>query len=279
MNAWELPASYDFQGRDVRYGVRGDGPPVVVVHGTPWSSYNLRHLIAPLSADFTVYYYDLVGYGQSDKSPGDVSLGVQNQVLDQLLDHWGLDDPAAIGHDFGGTTVLRTHLVNKRGFDRMVLIDPVALSPWGSSFFQHVRRHEAAFAGVPDNIHEAIVRAYVRTAAHQPIAEATLNGIVRPWTTPGGKAAFYRQIAQADARYTDEIQSAYRRITRPVLILWGREDNWIPAERGQALRDMIPGATLHVVPGAGHLVIEEAPGQLLEKIRPFLRGESAGQSG
>jgi len=43
-----------------------------------------------------------------------------------------------VGHDFGGTTVLRTHLISERKFEKIVLIDPVAVSPWGSPFFQHV---------------------------------------------------------------------------------------------------------------------------------------------
>ena len=119
MTVWNLPEACVFEGRTVRYGISGEGPPLIVVHGTPWSSFNLRHLIEPLSQDFTVYYYDLLGYGQSDKSPGDVSLGIQNRVLDHLIEHWGLEAPSIIGHDFGGTTVLRTHLINGRSFDRI----------------------------------------------------------------------------------------------------------------------------------------------------------------
>jgi len=271
MTEWKLPDACDFDGRTVRYGIIGDGPPVVVVHGTPWSSFNMRHIIKALSQDFTFHYYDLIGYGQSDQSPGDVSLGIQNQVLDRLMDCWQLDNPSIIGHDFGGTTVLRTHLINGRDFDKIVLIDPVAVVPWGSSFFRHVHAHESAFAGVPDYIHEAIVRAYVQTAAFKPIDDATLDSILRPWTGPDGKAAFYRQIAQANSGYTDEVQPLYARISKPVLILWGREDTWIPLERGEALRHMIPGSLLHVIPDAGHLVIEEQPDQLMKKIHPFVK--------
>jgi pimeloyl-ACP methyl ester carboxylesterase len=273
MTEWKLPEAYVFDGRTVRYGVSGDGPPVVVVHGTPWSSFNMRHLINAISQDFTVYYYDLIGYGQSDKSSGDVSLRIQNQVLDHLLNHWQLENPAIIGHDFGGTAVLRTHLISGRDFDKIVLIDPVAVSPWGSPFFKHVNAHEAAFAGVPDYIHESIVRAYVKTAAFKPLDDATLDAIVLPWTERGGKAAFYRQIAQANSGYTDEVQPLYAQISKPVLILWGREDTWIPLERGAVLQDMIPGSILQVIPDAGHLVIEEQPEQLMKKIHPFLQNE------
>ena len=274
MTEWRLSGAYVFNGRTVRYGVRGDGPPVVLVHGTPWSSFNLRHIIKALSEDFTVYYYDLLGYGQSDKTSGDVSLGIQNLVLSGLLDHWQIRQPVIIGHDFGGATLLRTHLLNKCNFDKIVLIDPVAVSPWGSPFFRHVREHETAFAGVPDYIHEAIVRAYVKTAAFKPIDDATLDMIVAPWTDENGKSAFYRQIAQANSAHTDDVQPLYTQITSPTLILWGSEDTWIPLERGEALHDMIPGSTFRVIPDAGHLVIEEKPDQLIREIRSFLKNEN-----
>jgi pimeloyl-ACP methyl ester carboxylesterase len=194
-------------------------------------------------------------------------------VLDHLLKHWQLENPAIIGHDFGGTTVLRTHLISGRDFDKIVLIDPVAVSPWGSPFFKHVNAHEAAFAGVPDYIHESIVRAYVKTAAFKPLDDATLDAIVLPWTERDGKSAFYRQIAQANSGYTDEVQPLYAQISTPVLILWGREDTWIPLERGKVLHGMIPGSILQVIPDAGHLVIEEQPEQLMKKIHPFLQNE------
>ncbi len=58
------------------------------------------------------------------------------------------------------------------------------------------------------------------------------------------------------------------------MILWGREDTWIPSERGAALHDMIPGSIFRVIPNAGHLVIEEKPDQLIGEIRPFLQNEN-----
>ena len=89
MERWERTQTYDFAGREIRYDVAGEGPPLVIVYGTPWSSYNLRQLIRGLAGSFRVYFYDLLGYGQSDQSPGDVSLGVQNEVLAALIRAWG----------------------------------------------------------------------------------------------------------------------------------------------------------------------------------------------
>jgi len=48
MNDWDLSKSYDYKGREIRYGRLGEVPPMVLVHGTPWSSFNLRHLIQQL---------------------------------------------------------------------------------------------------------------------------------------------------------------------------------------------------------------------------------------
>ncbi len=174
--------------------------------------------------------------------------------------------------DFGGATVLRTHLINGVGFEKIVLIDPVAVTPWGSEFFTHVREYERAFAGVPDYIQDAIVRAYVKSAAYLPLDEEILTMTVTPWTRGAGKAAFYRQIAQADVKYTDEVQGSYPDIRRPALILWGEEDRWIPVERGRELHRLIPGSRFASIPGAGHLVIEEKPDELLSLIVPFLDG-------
>lgn len=204
--SWKLPEFFTWNGREVRYGRIGNGPPVVLVHGTPWSSFNMRHLVCGLSETHTVYYFDLLGYGASDRGPGDVSLAVQNKVLVSLVEFWELERPAVIGHDFGGATVLRAHLLDGKAFEKIVLIDPVALSPWGSPFFRHVREHEAAFAGVPDFVHEAILKAYIETAVYEELPETVLRQTLEPWIGEVGKAAFYRQIAQADSIYTEEVE-------------------------------------------------------------------------
>lgn len=255
----------------IKYDIQGQGEPLILVHGTPWSSYNWRKIIPALSQWFTVYYYDLLGYGQSEKRVKNVSLGVQNEVLKQLLDYWKLENPKIVGHDFGGTTVLRTHLLNQQSFEKIILIDPVAISPWGSPFFNHVVHYEPAFTGLPDYIHDAILARYVEGATYKPMEQETLQGIKESWTGAEGQAAFYRQIAQSSQKYTDEVEPLYQSIQVPVCLLWGEEDQWIPIEKGRQLHQNIRTSKFIPISKAGHLVQEDQPALLISYIIQFIK--------
>jgi pimeloyl-ACP methyl ester carboxylesterase len=269
-----LERAYESSHGEVRYDSIGDGNPVVMVHGTPWSSYVWRHVAPALGETHTVYVYDLPGYGQSEKFEGqDVSLGIQNDVLAELIEYWALDTPAIVGHDFGGATVLRAHLLNEVPFARIALLDAVSLRPWGSSFYQHVREHQDAFAGMPEYIHRAVVRAYIRGAFYRDVSDEKLEPYIEPWLGTGGQPAFYRQIAQNGPKYTDEVEDRYGEIGVPVLVLWGEQDEWLPVEIGQRLHARIPESTFETIPEAGHLVQEDAAEIVTSRLSAFLNEE------
>lgn len=266
-------------GGVVRFAVFGAGPALVLVHGTPWSSFSWSRVVPILARHFTVYVYDMPGYGQSEMRDGqDVSLGIQNKVLGQLLDHWQLRKLFIAGHDFGGATVLRAHLLDGRDFLAIALLNAVALAPWGSPFFAHVRKHVQAFEGVPPYIHRAIVEAYIRGAMSGRIAEADFTALVAPWLPELGQRAFYRQIAQADQRFTDEVESRYSAVRCPSLVIWGEDDPWIPLATGQRLHERIPGSRLEAVAGAGHLVQLEAPEAVATHLLDFFASHQLPQS-
>lgn len=259
-NELKLRNRFDYRGQPVAYDILGTGAPVVLIHGTPFSSFVWHRIARELARDHEVYVFDLLGYGDSAKAEGqDVSLGVQNHVLAALLQHWGLSRPKVVAHDFGAATALRAHLLNGCEYDKLLLFDAVAMRPWGSPFVQHVRHHEQAFAGIPDNLQRSILQAYIRGAVSRPISDTELEPYLAPWLGPAGQPAFYRQIAQMDTRYTDEVQDRYDQIRCPVRVLWGTEDRWIPIEKGRELVARIPDCEFVEIPGAGHLMQEDAP--------------------
>lgn len=256
----DLPNRFRFEEQSVAWGVMGDGDPLVLLHGTPFSTQVWRRIAPLLARRWRVYYFDLLGYGESEMRTGqDVSLGVQNRLLAALCREWDITTPEVLCHDFGGATALRAHYLDGLRYRRLTLVDPVAVSPWGSPFVAHVREHQAAFAGLPAYAHEALLRAYLQSAAHTGLGEAALTTYMKPWVGEEGQPGFYRQIAQMDQRYTDEVEPLYGPMDCPVRILWGEQDQWIPIERGRELAASLTGGALTQVPSAGHLVQEDAP--------------------
>lgn len=272
-----LEESFTWRGdQQVRWSRHGSGPPLVFCHGTPWRSALWSRIADALSSDFTVYLWDMLGYGTSTMADGqDVSLAVQASLLCDLLQHWELRQPHLVVHDYGGAVALRAHLLHGARYRSLALVDVVALAPWGSDFFRLVTGNAPVFAQIPPPLHEALLRAYITSAAHRPLAREHLDMLAAPWLGADGQAAFYRQIAQASQRYTDEIEPLYPAIELPVLIAWGTEDTWIPVDRAHRLAELIPGAELHLIPDAGHLVQLDAPEHLTAVLQRWLMDMAA----
>ncbi|MBO9427177.1 alpha/beta hydrolase [Labrenzia sp. R4_1] len=270
---WQTPETFNFEGHTIRWGAVGDGVPLILMHGTPFWSYEWSRLAPLLATERKVYFYDMLGYGNSDRPDADVSLGIQNRLFAALVGHWKVERPDVVAHDFGGATALRAHLIDGVDYNSLTLIDPVAVRPWGSPLVQHVKHHEAAFAGMPGYMHEAILPAYLQSAMKKTATVETLAPYAEQWTGAEKQASFYRQIAQMDQRYTDEVQDQYSMIRCPTQILWGEDDEWIPIERGQELHNLIPGSRFVTVPGAGHLMQEDAPEAIVHFVQSFLKSE------
>lgn len=273
MQQWELTRAYQSSAGQVRWDRLGDpgSPAVVLLHGTPFSSYVWRHVARALAAHYQVFVWDMPGYGASEKADGqDVSLASQGRTFAELLTHWELAAPTVVAHDFGGAVSLRAALLHGAQYARLALVDAVALSGWGSPFFRLVQEHPEAMRGLPAALHRALVREYVRSASTTELPESTWEQLVAPWLGEVGQPAFYRQIAQADQHHTAEIEPRLSEIGVPVQVCWGAEDAWIPATKGRELADRIPGAQFRLLPEAGHLVQEDAPAELTAELLDFL---------
>jgi pimeloyl-ACP methyl ester carboxylesterase len=268
-----LSEVFSWRGRDVRWERMGSGPEVVFCHGTPWSSELWRPSAEALASHFTVHLWDMPGYGVSSKhAEHRVSLDLQGELLADLLVYWDLGTPHVVAHDYGGAVALRAHLLHHASVASLALVDVVAVAPWGSAFFRLVREHAEVFSALPPAIHEGVLRAYIAGASHGGISPDAMESLISPWVDADGQAAFYRQIAQADQAYTDEIEQLYPQLDLPVLVVWGSEDAWIPVSRAHRLAELVPGARLQVVEGAGHLIQLDQPAALAAALALWLDG-------
>lgn len=269
--AWKLDETVETEAGRVAAGRGGQGPALVLAHGWPWSSFSWHRIIPALAERFTVYWYDMPGYGRSEmRAEQRTSLDVQGAVFAGMLAHWGLEKPCVVAHDFGGATTLRAHLLHGCDFERYLLMNVVAMRPWGSAFFDHVGRHVEAFTGLPPHIHKAVCEAYIQGALVSPLQDDDFQRLAAPWLSEAGRGSFYRQFAQADERYTAEVEPQFGALRCPTKILWGEDDPWIPLERGKALHALMPGAAFATLPGVGHLPQLEAPQRVVEQVTGFL---------
>jgi pimeloyl-ACP methyl ester carboxylesterase len=261
----------------VAYEVFGEGPPVILVHGTPMWSYLWRNIVPALAERRSVYVYDLLGYGESEKGEGqDVSLAAQARLLGELIEAWGLEEPAVAGHDIGGGIVLRAHLLESVPFDRIAVLDAVVLIPWLSeprSSTWHVREYAGAYEAMPDHLFRAFFSAYLEEA-NSNLGEEAFEDYLAPWRGEEGRRAFVLQALQFEERHTAEIEPRLGYIAAPVLVAWGEVDGWLDPSQAPRLQQEIPGSKLEIIPRAGHFVQEDAPEEVAEVLVGFFSGST-----
>lgn len=259
-----LDERFSFRGQAVAWGTMGEGAPLVLIHGFPWSSQAWRHIAPWLAKTHKVYYFDMLGTGLSQKRDNqDVSEAVQSDLLEALVGEWGLKRPQMIGHDFGGLCALRGHFINHLDYASLHLINAVAVLPSGSPYYAHVAKHPAAFEGLPSYAHEALFKAYIGATAHYPLREEAVQVYFAPWSGQEGQSAFYRQIAQADPSNISEVEKLYAKPEFDVHITWGMRDTFIPSQQGEQIRDLLGAKSFTPIHDASHIVHEDAPAALL----------------
>lgn len=271
---WRLDGAWDTTDGVVRWRRFGvDGDPMVLVHGTPYSSFLWRDIAPALARSRQVYVFDHLGYGQSDKHDGqDLTLAAQARRFIQLLEHWGVEAPSVVANDIGGAIVLRAMLLEGARYSDLTLFDCVSGGNWERGLFAQIRQHHEVFAELPAYAHRALVASHLRNATYLGYRPGVLESYLEPWVGEVGQAAFYRQYRQLAQSDTEPYEHQLGNIDIPVRLLWGREDRILPIPYGEWLRDRIWHTSMQWIDGAGHLLQEDAPAQLLSAI---LDGESS----
>ena len=267
---WNLRRRITVSGGEISYDVLGYGPSLILVHGTPSRSYIWRDVASRLADRFTVYVFDLLGFGQSERREGlDVSISGQSRVLDELVEAWELDAPSVAGHDIGGAIALRTHLLEGVSFGCIALLDSVVLRPWITPTTRHVKAHLDVYRTMPAKTFEAIVASHLRTATHKPLDEHAFATYLEGWRGESGQRLYLNKDAQLDERDTAEFEPLLPSIGVPVSIIWGEQDAWLDPALAERLHELIPGSDLLVLPETGHFAMEDSPQEVAAALFEF----------
>jgi pimeloyl-ACP methyl ester carboxylesterase len=276
-DAWRLGERQRTSVGEVAYEVFGEGPPVILVHGTPTRSYLWRNIVPALAEHRSVYVYDLLGYGESEKGEGqDVSIAAQARVLKELVKAWGIEEPAIAGHDIGGGIVLRAQLLEGVHFSRVAILDAVVLGPWLSaaprSSTWHVLEHAEAYEAMPNHLFGAFFSAYLGET-NSNLGGDAFEAYLAPWWGEEGRRAFVRQALQFEKRHIGEIEPRLASVEVPVLVVWGEKDGWLDPSLAPRLRKEIPGSELKLIQEGGHFVQEDAPEEIAKVLAGFFSGD------
>jgi pimeloyl-ACP methyl ester carboxylesterase len=293
-------------GGELAYLDVGEGPAVLLLHGFPTSSFLWRREVWLLSQELRVLAPDLLGYGESEKPPhADLSLPAQAGYLRELLAGLGVGEVAVVGHHLGAALALALAAGGEPRVRALVLLDGVCLEarplqgmdevlpllggsrgpgtpgPAGEAGVRPggpvaAVRAGAPAAGVRAGRPEEAVRAILeRGTRRHRLDERSLDGYVSPWRVePGALGRAARAVADGPG-VPEERELAALEV--PTLVVWGEEDPFVPARLAERLGELLPDATVALLPGCAHLVTEDAPETVGLLLHQYLRARYLGR--
>ena len=256
--------------------VMGQGPVVLLLHGTGASTHSWRDLAPLLARDFTVVAPDLPGHAFTRTPPSDaMSLPGMASSLGALMRALGVTPNLVVGHSAGAAIMARMSLdrsIAPAGLiglnGAMVPIGGAAgrvLSPLAKLFAQSslVPRLFAWRAG-----DGAVVQRLVqRTGSTLDPAGLALYG--RLARNPVHAAAALGMMAGWDLW---ALERSLPRLKTPLVLIVGGHDGTIAPTDAFRVRDLVPGASVEYLRGLGHLAHEERPGTIAASIARHARG-------
>jgi pimeloyl-ACP methyl ester carboxylesterase len=264
----------DVGGMRVHYRDEGQGPVVVLLHGTASSLHTWDDWTEALAPRHRVIRMDLPGFGLTGPSPaGDYTTSAYVSFLESFREALGLTRFALAGNSLGGQVAWSYAVAHPDRVTDLILVDPagfpiqhpvlafrLARIPLLSSLLVHleplpmVKRTLREAYGDPSKVTPELVRRYRRLALRE-----------------GNRSAFVARARVAQQDTSADIPKVRAR----TLILWGQEDRLIPVSDAARFAAAIPGAKLILYPGVGHVPMEEIGKRSAADAEAFLSGGAA----
>lgn len=288
MNSIALDQTFQHQNSDYEYTIYWtalgpqDGQPLIFVHGTPWSSKSWKALALAFSSRYRVYLFDRPGFGTAPerkslssqkakdrKTELDADLKGQAEAFAALFKSWDFSEgklPHVVAHDNAGLVTLRAHLQHGCKYASLCLIDVVAFSAFGTPFFKSVAEGLSTYQAIPEAMFKGFIRAYIGGATYKPLSDENMEMLMEPYLEKGvqGKDGFIREMEQAYYRDAEDVMDRYAEAGKAmgVKVIWGKNDGWIPYEKGVKLGEMIGTDNVVLFEEAGHLIMYDQPERL-----------------
>lgn len=240
-------------GTEIGYETRGDGRPLVLVHGTAGRKETFRRLVPHLAEDFTVVTYDRRGRGASGDSD-DYDFSKEVEDLRAVVADVG-NDPIVFGHSFGGLTALEA--AGGMDVDRLVLYEPSILpgDPHGGTLSERIRAHleDGDRTGGAEEFFDAIGADHL---VGGPVVERAADIV----------DTVAREIGVVESYELGDPETGV-----PTLLLAGEDGPEHLKESIRALEERLADTERAALADTGHLGNNTAPEQVADAVRAFVR--------
>jgi pimeloyl-ACP methyl ester carboxylesterase len=267
-------------GARIAYREAGTGPPLALVHSTGLSHREFEPLVEELSDRFRLVLPDLPLHGDSEDRPRHpYTRDWTVEVLSGFIREACGPRPLVGGHDIGASLLLRAVASNQLAPQKLILLPAALHRGRERDRGQRVVRAVARAGAVP-GLDRLAARA--ATFAFRPSLGEELSARGNPAARDLIRHALSdlprntnraRSWAKAARRWPpgpdSDLLDAYRHIDCPVLLLWADEDPAHPVSIAEELDDLLPDASLRVLPGTGYLMAYDDPVGLAREIAAF----------
>jgi pimeloyl-ACP methyl ester carboxylesterase len=251
---------------------RGDGQPLVLVHGLATTRLIWRRVAPALSAERRVVMLDVPGFGASPAAGEGFALGDVVDAIAAGLDDAGVEPPFDLaGHSMGGAIALTLADRHRDLVRTLVLVSPAGLRPMSP-------RIADAFGVAAERLipvrRAAAPAVDWRWARRLLLATGTVNGSAVPPTDARAMLEASRGATRTRAALATVAQSDLRplltRVPAALGAVWGEHDRIIPATGIDTVLARRPDAQVATVPGAGHIAMMERPEAFAERLENVL---------
>ncbi|MEU4417938.1 alpha/beta fold hydrolase [Nocardia salmonicida] len=265
----------------LRYHEAGDGPPLILLHGSGIGVNGWRNFggnLGDFAEDYHCYILEFPGFGASDPVPGAHPVLTAIESVQRFMDALDLESAAIVGNSMGGVVGAMFALAHPTRVDKLVAIGGVGtniFSPGPSEGTRLLRE----FADAPSR--DALVR-WLNCMVYDPklVTEELIDERWKAASEPdslatlqamySSKAAALQEQAQAQSKIPP-YWSMLHKVQCPTLMLWGADDRQCPLDMAQLPLRLIPHAELHVLPRCGHWVFVEAKQPFQRLTKEFLQ--------
>ncbi len=228
------------------YLVAGEGAPLICLHGAGAGAVTWYPSIGELSKSFQVIAPDIVGYGESDKPDASYDKAFFSQWLKDFLLALKISKAHIVGLSQGGAIALQFAIDNPEMVDKLALIDSAGL---GAKVSTGAMIGTILMNSFPSSLTNSYNSKFILHTPKKRDHNHLLYS-VEVLKSKGRQNAFKQGRGSAVSKIPEE---SLKQIQSETLVIWGKDDRLFGLEYGEAATKIIPNASLHIIPEAGHL--------------------------